>query len=104
VTLPAWLPTPPGTTAEVWGWFMTIPVAYTFTRKAVARLRGGIAPTTMARLSDAATFSGAVLVLIGILHPETLKALGDTTAFLIIGGTGSFFYTGEQLLGETGGA
>ena len=83
---------------------MAILVVYTLSREAVARLRGGVALTTMGRLSDAATFAGSVLLLVGILHPATLRAIGDTTAFLAIGGAGGFFYAVEQLLGETGSA
>jgi len=81
---------------------MAVFIAYTLVRKCVARLRGGIAPTNMARLSDAATFAGSLLLLSGIVYPETLKAIGDTTAFLIVGGAGGVFYAGEQLFGETG--
>jgi uncharacterized membrane protein len=102
VSVPEWLVTAPDTTNAVWGWFLAIVIVYTLVRKGIARFRGGIAPTNMARLSDAATFAGSVLLLIGIVHPATLKAIGDTTGFLIIGGTGGLFYAAEQLLGETG--
>jgi uncharacterized membrane protein len=102
VNLPEWLTTAPTTSEGVWAWFLAIVVVYILTRKGVARLRGGTAPTNMARLSDAATFAGSLLLLLGVLHPSTLKAIGDTTAFLIIGGAGGFFYAGEQLLAEGG--
>lgn len=69
-------------------------------RKGVALTRGAAAPTTMARLSDAATFTGPALLLSGVVNPATLKAVGDTTGFLIIAGVGGLFYAGEQLLAE----
>ncbi len=100
MSVPAWLATPPDTTDGVWGWFMAIFIAYILARKGVARLRSGAAPTTMARLSDAATFAGSLLLLVGIINPATLRAVGDTTGFLVIAGVGGFFYAGEQLLGE----
>jgi uncharacterized membrane protein len=103
VNIPAWLTTPPETTNGVWGWFLAVFVLYMLVRKSVARLRGGIASTNMARLSDAATFAGSLLLLVGIINPATLKAVGDTTGFLIIAGVGGVLYAGEQLLGESGG-
>jgi len=69
-------------------------------RKCVAIIRGRSAPTNMARLSDAATFAGSLLLLFGILNPLTLKALGDTTAFLVIAGGGGILYALEQLTDE----
>jgi hypothetical protein len=35
---------------------------------------------------DAATFSGTVLLLIGVVDPQVLRLMGDTTWFLIIAG------------------
>jgi hypothetical protein len=102
VSIPEWLTTPPNTPDGVWAWFLAILIVYILVRKGVARLRGSIARTNMARLSDAATFAGSLLLLVGIVHPATLKAVGDTTAFLIIGGAGGFYYAAEQLLGESG--
>jgi hypothetical protein len=100
VTPPAWLPAAPETASGVWAWFLAVFVLYTLVRKLVARLRGRRAPTNMARLSDAATFAGSLLLLVGIVHPATLKAVGDTTGFLVIAGVGGLLYAGEQLLGE----
>lgn len=100
MTPPAWLPAPPETADAVWSWFLLLFLAYILTRKAVALKRGADAPTTMARLADAATFAGSALLLSGILHPATLKAVGDTTAFLIIGGAGGLLYATEQLITE----
>jgi hypothetical protein len=98
--MPAWLTTPPETTNAVWAWFLALFLIYMVARKAVALARGAGAPTTMARLADAATFAGSALLLSGILNPATLKAVGDTTGFLIIAGAGGLLYTGEQLIEE----
>jgi hypothetical protein len=98
----AWLPAPPETTNGVWAWFLGVFVLYMFARKGVARIRGHRAPTNMARLSDAATFAGSLLLLVGIVNPVTLKAVGDTTGFLIIAGVGGLLYAVEQLFDEGG--
>jgi hypothetical protein len=102
VTIPAWLASPPEATDTVWAWFTAVFIAYLVARKAAVGLRGGQAPTTMARLSDAATFAGSLLVLAGIVHPATMRAVGDTTGFLIMAGVGGFFYGAEQLAGDHG--
>jgi len=100
--LPAWLAAPPETTEHVYAWFLTLFIAYMLLRKAVVRIRGGRPRTTMARLSDGGTFAGSLLLLIGVIHPATLKALGDTTAFLTMAGVGGLFYACEQLAEDTG--
>lgn len=102
MNVPEWLTALPDTTAGVRLWFMTLFAVYLFARKGLARLHGGVAATNMARLSDAATFAGSLLLLAGIVNPETLKAVGDTTVFLIIAGIGGLFYAGEQFLDERG--
>ena len=102
MTLPVGLTAPPETTAGVRLWFLAIFVIYIVARKGVARLYRRSAPTNMARLSDAATFAGSLLLLIGIVNPETLKAVGDTTVFLIIAGVGGLLYAGEQFIHERG--
>ena len=56
----------------------------------------------MARLSDGGTFAGSFLLLVGILHPAMLEALGDTTAFLTLAGVGGLFYACEQLAEDAG--
>jgi len=102
VSLLTWLSAPPETTEDVWVWFTAVFIVYLIVRKGAVGLRGGQAPTNMARLSDAATFAGSLVVLIGIVHPATLKAVGDTTGFLIMAGVGGFFYGAEQLVGDHG--
>ncbi len=102
MSIPDWLTAPPETTASVRLWFIALFALYLFGRKSLARLHGGAAPTNMARLSDAATFAGSLLLLAGVVDPETLKAVGDTTVFLIIAGIGGLFYAGEQFLDERG--
>ena len=83
-------------------WFLALVALYAFGRKAVAGLHGHPAATNMARLSDATTFAGSLLLLAGLVHPATLKAVGDTTAFLAIAGIGGLFYSAEQLLSDRG--
>jgi hypothetical protein len=100
VNVPAWFPSPPETPEGVWAWFLFIFVPYIVIRKGVARLRGTTASTNMARLSDAATFAGSLMLLVGIVHANTLKAVGDTTGFLIIAAVGGVFYAGEQLVAD----
>lgn len=100
MTLPDWRIAPPETADAVWAWFLLLFLVYMIGRKAVAMTRGATAPTTMARLADAATFAGSALLLSGIVNPATLKAVGDTTGFLIIAGLGGLFYSGEQLFDE----
>lgn len=102
MSLPNWLTAPPETTGDVWVWFTAVFILYLVARKGAVRLRGGQAPTNMACLSDAATFAGSQLVLVGIVHPATLRAVGDTTGFLIMAGVGGFFYGAEQLVGDQG--
>jgi hypothetical protein len=102
VSIPAWLTAPPEATDSVWAWFMAISIAYLIARKGAVRLRGGSARTNMGRLSDAATFAGSLLLLFGIIHPATLRAVGDTTGFLIMAGVGGFFYAAEQLFDDEG--
>ena len=92
--------TPPVTADAVWAWFLALFLAYILGRKAIAATRGAAAPTTLGRLSDAATFAGSALLLSGVVNPATLKAVGDTTGFLIIAGAGGFLYASEQLLAE----
>lgn len=41
-----------------------------------------------------------LILLTGIVHPPALRALADTTGFLIIGGVGVLFYAVEQRLDE----
>ncbi len=100
MSFPDWPTAPPETTSGVWAWFLAVFVLYMLVRKGVARLRGARAATNMARLSDATTFAGSLLLLVGVVHPATLKAVGDTTGFLIIAGVGGLLYAGGQLLGE----
>ncbi len=100
MTVLDWLPAAPETTAGVRPWFIVMSVIYLLVRKSLALPRGHAAPTDMARLSDAATFAGSVLLLVGIVDAGTLRAIGDATAFLIIAGVGGVFYSGEQLLEE----
>lgn len=102
MSVPAWLTSPPETADEFWVWFTAVFIAYLVIRKGAVRLRGARAPTNMARLSDAATFAGSVLLLVGIVHPATLRAVGDTTGFLVMAGVGGFFYAAEQLVGDHG--
>jgi uncharacterized membrane protein len=83
-------------------WFAAVLITYLVVRKGAVCWRGGQAPTTMARLSDAATFAGSLLVLAGIVHPATLRAVGDTTGFLTMAGVGGLFYGAEQLVGDHG--
>jgi uncharacterized membrane protein len=100
VNIPAWLSALPVTTNGVWGWFLVISLVYMLARKCVARLRESPSPALMECVLDAATFAGSSLLLVGILNPPTLQALGDTTAFLVVGGLGGFVYTGDRLLSE----
>lgn len=102
MTLPAWLTAPPETSQGVWAWFLALFIAYMLSRKTMARLRGSTAATTMARLSDAATFAGSFLLLVGVVHPATLRAVGDTTVFLVIAGAGGVLYGLEQVWAEDG--
>jgi hypothetical protein len=81
VSVPHWLTAPPETTVSVRIWFIALFTVYLFARKGLARLHSSVAPTNMARLSDAATFAGSLLLLVGIVNPETLKAVGDTPCF-----------------------
>ncbi len=81
----------PETANDVRVWFTAVFIVYLVARKGAVRLRGGAAPTNLARLSDAAMFAGSVLLLAGIIHPATLRAVGDTTGFLIMAGVGGFF-------------
>lgn len=102
MSIPDWLTNPPETPELVWRWFLVIFIVYMFVRKIVARFRGGVASTSMARLSDAGAFAGSLLFVIGVFHHATLIAIGDTTGFLILGATGGLFYAGDQLLAERG--
>jgi len=99
VNVPVWLSFP-DTAAATRIWFFTLFFGYIIARKIQAFRRKAQAPTDIGRLGDATTFAGSVLVLVGVVHPPSLNALGDTTEFLVVAGVGGFFYAVEKLAAE----
>lgn len=69
-------------------------------RTGAALTRSAAAPTTMGGLADPATFAGSGLLLSGIVNPATLKAVVDTSGYLMIAGVGRLSHAGEQLIAE----
>lgn len=76
----------PSTSLDIARWFLVLTAAYTtfrlitcFCRKAPLSISSGF-------VSDALLFSGSILLLIGVWSPETMKALGDPTPYLVLAG------------------
>jgi Trk-type K+ transport system membrane component len=79
---------------EFYFWATLLIILYTVLTLAIRLARGRRDFEIPALVFDAATFSGSVLLLIGVtIDPQTLKLMGDTTWFLIIAGLVGVFYT-----------
>jgi hypothetical protein len=71
-------------------------LGYIVVRGLVAIKRKG-EPLSLAASLDGATFAGSVMVGVGAFDPDVLKAIGDTTLFLIIAAVVGVSYTAKEL-------
>lgn len=51
----------------------------------------------LTQIFNGITFAGSVTILWGILDPEVMKIIGDTTMFLLIGGIAGTLFSLRQL-------
>ena len=86
----------PGTARGAQIWLGILVVGYIAIRGLVALWRKG-EPLSQAAALDGATFAGSVMVGVGAFDPDVLKAIGDTTLFLIIAAVVGISYTVKEL-------
>ena len=55
------------------------------------------------RVFDATTFSGSIMLLLGLVSPTVLAAIGSTKLFLFIAGFGGTIYGVHALAPRTAG-
>jgi len=87
----------PGTARGAQIWLGILAVAYIGIRGVVALARKGD-PFSLQAAMDGATFAGSVGVGVGAFDPDVLKAIGDTTLFLIIASVVGISFTAKELL------
>jgi hypothetical protein len=84
----------PRNETEFYLWAFLLIILYVVFSSAVHLARGYYKYEIPALVFDAATFSGSVLLLIGVvIDREVLRLMGDTTWFLIIAGVVGLIYT-----------
>lgn len=84
----------PTNSAEFYLWAFLLIVFHIVLASAAKLVKGKYEYDIGTVVYDAATFSGSVLLLIGVLiDPHVLKLIGDTTWFLIIAGTFGVIYS-----------
>jgi hypothetical protein len=84
----------PRNETEFYLWAFLLIILYVVFSSAVHLARGRRKYEIPALVFDAATFSGSVLLLIGVvIDREVLRLMGDTTWFLIIAGVVGLIYT-----------
>ena len=84
----------PRNETEFYLWAFLLIILYVTFSSAVHLARGRRKYEIPALVFDAATFSGSVLLLIGVvIDREVLRLMGDTTWFLIIAGVVGLIYT-----------
>jgi hypothetical protein len=76
----------PGTLLEVTRWLLVCGALYILARLAVARLRHHAMPHEWMLAGDALMFGTSLLLLIGAWSPITMRAIGDTSSFLLFSG------------------
>lgn len=79
---PGW----PTTSVEVTRWLLVSGVLYIAARMLVAARRHHAAPREWAVAGDALMFGTSLLLLTGAWSPGTMKAIGDTSSFLLFSG------------------
>jgi hypothetical protein len=84
----------PKNDTEFYLWAFLLICLYVTLSSAALLLRGRREFEIPGLVFDSATFSGSILLLIGvIIDRDVLKLMGDTTWFLIVAGTVGVFYT-----------
>lgn len=78
----------PTTSASVTRWLLVTSTAYLIVRETVRKVRRhrAAADISATSVSDALLFGTSVLLLCGAWNAETMRALGDTSAFLVFAG------------------
>lgn len=87
---------PPQSDDEFYLWLMVLMVGYLLVAYLFSWCRGHLKDGSrfaLNRIFDAATFSTSLLLLLGIVYPGVLTAIGNTKPFLIIAGLGGFVYS-----------
>lgn len=76
----------PATSLDIARWFLVLTAAYTAFRMITCFFRRTPLSASSGFVSDALLFSGSTLLLIGVWSPETMKALGNQTPYLVLAG------------------
>lgn len=77
----------PTTSASVTRWLLVSSAGYLIAREVVRLImRHRAADVSATSVSDALLFGTSILLLCGAWNPETMRALGDTSSFLVFAG------------------
>jgi hypothetical protein len=76
----------PATSVDVTRWLLVCAVAYIAARFAIVALRHQSMPREWTLAGDALMFGTSLLLLVGAWSPGTMKAIGDTSSFLVFSG------------------